>query len=316
MSTLALGIDIGGTNTAFGLVDHQGQLLFSGNLRTRNFQSAEELARQICEKVTPKLSSTGDLVAIGIGAPNGNFHKGTIEFAPNLQWKGIIPLADIFQKVFGLPAKVTNDANAAAMGEMQFGVARNMDNFVVVTLGTGVGSGFVCHGQVLYGHSGMAGELGHIVVEPNGRQCGCGRKGCLETYASVTGFKRTVALLREQNNNLHAEPQTPLEEISAKTVSDEAENGDELPLKAFDLTAQYLARGLATALAITSPQAIVLAGGLARTGALLTAPLEIHLNNELLLIHRGKVPVLLSGLLDQNAAVLGAAALGWEFVTG
>lgn len=312
MSPLALGIDIGGTNTAFGLVDRKGKLHFSGNIRTRDFHTAEGLARQIYEEIIPKLSSPGELAGIGIGAPNGNFHQGTIEFAPNLQWKGVIPLGEIFQKVFGLPTKVTNDANAAAMGEMQFGVAQNMKDIVVVTLGTGVGSGFVCHGQVLYGHSGMAGELGHVIVEPNGRQCGCGRKGCLETYASVTGFKRTVALLQEQRSDLHAEPQTSLEEISAKTVSDEAQNGDALALKAFDFTAQYLARGMATAVAITSPEAIVLAGGLARTGALLTAPLNIHLNNELLVIHRGKVPVLLSGLLDQNAAILGAAALGWD----
>lgn len=311
MSQLTLGIDIGGTNTAFGLVDKEGKIHFKGNVRTRDYDTAEHLAKAIYQAVstTPGFSA---LKAIGIGAPNGNFHNGTIEFAPNLQWKGVIPLVEIFEKLFELPTTLTNDANAAAMGETQFGAAKGMKNFLVVTLGTGVGSGFVCNGELIYGHTGMAGELGHVVVEPIGRICSCGRHGCLETYASATGFKRTVAELGKNKSATGPLKGISTDRISALSVAELAHTGDALALEAFDTTAHYLARGLATATAITSPEVIILAGGLARSGSLLTEPLQKHLNNELLSIFRNKVKVLVSPLLEQNAAILGATALAYQ----
>lgn len=311
MNQLALGIDIGGTNTAFGLVDDQGNIRFKDNVRTRDHETAESLIEAIHQSVSAAHEFSA-LQAIGMGAPNGNFHNGTIEFAPNLQWKGVIPLASIAKNRFGLPTVLTNDANAAAMGEMKFGAARGMKNFVVVTLGTGLGSGFICNGELIYGHTGMAGELGHVIVEPSGRSCGCGRNGCLETYASATGFKRTVAELGNQNSATGPLKGADLESISALIVSELALDGDRLALEAFDTTARYLARGLATATAITSPEAIILAGGLARSGNLLTDPLERYLNDELLSIFRNKVKLIISSLLDQNAAVLGAAALAFN----
>lgn len=311
MNQLALGIDIGGTNTAFGLVDHSGKILFHGNLRTRDFETAELLAEAVYQSIS-KSHDTTTLKGIGIGAPNGNFHNGTIEFAPNLQWKGVVPLAAIFQKKFNLPTMLTNDANAAAMGEMKFGAARGMKNFVVVTLGTGLGSGFVCNGELIYGHTGMAGELGHVIVEPGGRNCGCGRSGCLETYASATGFKRTVAELGNKTTASGPFKGTDTDDISALIVAERALEGDRLSIEAFNITARYLARGLATATAITSPEAIILSGGLARSEDLLTAPLESHLNSELLSIFRNTVTVMISPLLDQNAAILGAAALAFN----
>ncbi|TVR37705.1 MAG: ROK family protein [Cryomorphaceae bacterium] len=309
MSPLALGIDIGGTNTAFGLVDALGHVHYSNNFKTADFSSAESLAKKVLKDVSSQVTSMSNIEGIGIGAPNGNYHNGTIEFAPNLQWKGVIPLAAIFKKHFNLPVTVTNDANAAAVGEMLFGAAQGMRDFLLVTLGTGLGSGFVCKGEVLYGHTGMAGELGHIIVQPGGRACGCGRKGCLETYASATGFKRTIAELR-QTFKVHSPlVKTPMTRISAKRTTELAEQGDPMALKAFDITARYLAHGLATAVAITSPEAVILAGGLTRSGKTLTDPLEKYFNQELLVIFQHKVPVLVSKLLDENAAVLGAAAL-------
>lgn len=309
MNRWALGIDIGGTNTAFGLVDEDGHVHYSNNFRTTDFPTADELAKRIFEDIEGNSGAAHLISGIGIGAPNGNYHNGTIEFAPNLKWEGVIPLANIFKSYFNKPTTVTNDANAAALGEMLFGVAKGMNDFVLVTLGTGLGSGFVCHGKMLYGHTGMAGELGHIVIKPNGRACGCGRKGCLETYASATGFKRTVAALQKKYQKSGKAVRSPLPRISAKHLTTLAEQGDALALEAFDITARHLARGLATAVAITSPQAVILAGGLARSGHTLTDPLEQHLNRELLVIFQDKVTVLISELLDDNAAVLGAAAL-------
>jgi len=307
MTKLALGIDIGGTNTAFALIDESGKEHFSGNLRTTDFSSPEVLAESIFKECKPY-----QIVGVGIGAPNGNIHRGTIEHAPNLQWKGIVPLSDIFHKKFKVPVLVTNDANAAAIGEMRFGAARGMRDFLLVTLGTGLGSGFVCNGQLVYGHDGFAGELGHVIVEEDGRQCGCGRKGCLETYASSTGFLKTAQELISWSENNSPLLKVAEEDLSGEHITQAAAAGDELAIKIFDRTAEYLSRGLATAVAITSPEAIIFFGGLAKSGSVLLNPTQKHLENRLLNIFKNKVKLLPSALMQQNAAVLGAAALVWE----
>lgn len=309
MSNLALGIDIGGTNTAYGLVDIMGKIHYDNSIKTSEYSTPVKLAKAIFKDISSRLVSLDHLAGVGIGAPNGNYHHGTIEFAPNLSWKGVVPLAKIFEKQFGCSAVVTNDANAAALGEMLFGAARGMKDFLLVTLGTGLGSGFVCNGQLLYGHSGMAGELGHIIVEPDGRECACGRRGCLETYASATGFRRTLALFLEKNRYADFRGRSIARTISTIKVTELAEAGHPLAKRVFDDTARYLAKGLATAVAITSPEVVFLAGGLAKSGNELTDPLEEHFNRELLQIFKDKVPLRLSALLNQNAAVLGAASL-------
>jgi glucokinase len=307
MTKLALGIDIGGTNTAFALIDASGKENFSGSLRTTDFSTPEVLAEAIFQECKPY-----QIVGVGIGAPNGNIHHGTIEHAPNLQWKGIIPLSAIFLKKFKVPVSVTNDANAAAIGEMRFGAARGMRDFLLVTLGTGLGSGFVCNGQLVYGHDGFAGELGHVIVEEDGRQCGCGRKGCLETYASSTGFLKTAQELISWSENSSPLLQIAEEELSGEDITRAAAAGDELALKIFNRTAEYLSRGLATAIAITSPEAIIFFGGLAHSGDFLLTPTKKHLEDRLLNIFKNKVKLIPSELLNRNAAVLGAAALVWK----
>lgn len=311
MSTSVLGIDIGGTNTEYGLVSRSGEILYSGSVKTTFFGSPEALSEAIFQDLQDNASHI-EIAGIGIGAPNGNFHTGNIEFAPNLDWKGRVPLASIFESQFNLPVRVTNDANAAAMGEHLFGAAKGMKNFLVVTLGTGVGSGFMVNGEILYGHTGMAGELGHVIIEPNGRACPCGRLGCLERYTSSTGFKITTGELLLNSTRPSTLRDIPENERSAISVDRAAREGDELALATFELTAKYLARGLATAVAITSPEAIILCGGLARAGKLLLDPTTKHLNQELLHIYRNTVKVIPSALTAGNIAVLGAAALGWE----
>lgn len=311
MSNSVLGIDIGGTNTEFGLVSNLGDILYSGSVKTRLFDSPEALAEAIYDDLQSNASHI-DIAGIGIGAPNGNFHTGNIEFAPNLVWKGSVPLASIFTSQFGVPVRVTNDANAAAMGEHLFGSVRGLKDFLVVTLGTGVGSGFMVNGEILYGHSGMAGELGHVTIEPNGRACPCGRIGCLERYTSSIGFKITTSELLLSSPTPSVLRDVPDAERSAVSIDRAARAGDELALAAFELTAEYLARGLATAVAITSPEAIILCGGLARAGKLLLDPTEKHLNQQLLPIFQNTVKLIPSSLSAGNIAVLGAAALGWE----
>lgn len=307
MSSFVLGIDIGGTNTQYGLVDESGEVHHSGSLKTRDYSSVEQLAEGIHEKI-----GEHRIESIGIGAPNGNIHNGTIEHAPNLEWKGIVPLAAVFETKFNVPTRVTNDANVAALGEMQFGAAVNMKNFVVVTLGTGVGSGFVCNGELVYGHSGMAGELGHVIVEPHGRLCGCGRNGCLETYASATGFLRTVDELRTAKKCWSPLINVRRNRLTAELVSRHAKEGDPMAIEAFEITAQFLARGLATAIAITSPEAVILCGGLAQSGDTLLSPTNKHLNEQVLPVFLNTFQLLTSGIKSGNAAVVGAAAVARE----
>lgn len=307
---VVLGIDIGGTNTEYGLVDRSGAVHYAGKVKTRAHPTAAALASKIAKALEPVLEDMA-VQAIGIGAPNGNYYNGSIEFAPNLVWKGVVPLAEVFERQFSIPVAVTNDANAAALGEMLFGAAKGLRDFIAITLGTGLGSGFVCNGEVLYGHTGMAGELGHVVIHPEGRDCKCGRRGCLERYASSTGFMITVReLLDGGSNSILAT--IPAKELHAKDVDKAAKAGDTLALKAFDITARALARGLATASAITSPEAIVLCGGLARSGNLLVQPTKKYLEAELLQIYRGTIDLKVSGIPDGNVAILGAGALGWK----
>jgi glucokinase len=257
------------------------------------------------------LDRTIAVKGIGIGAPNGNYYTGSIEFAPNLAWKGVIPLAEMLDKRMKLPVVLTNDANAAAIGEMLYGAAKGMTNFIVITLGTGLGSGIVVNGELLYGHDGFAGELGHTIVDPEGRTCGCGRKGCLETYASATGIVRTViemldkvdkpSILRKANTN----------KLQSKDVFLAAQQGDQLALDAFEYTGKILGLKLADAIAFSSPEAIILFGGLAKAGDYIFTPTKKYMEHFLLAIYKNKVKLLPSLLKKENSAVLGAAALVW-----
>lgn len=309
------GIDIGGTNSVIGLVDAQGRMVCDRSIRTTDFDSPELFVKAAAEAINVCLGELpgARLQGIGIGAPNGNYYTGCIEFAPNMPWKGVIKLAELFSKAMDVKAVLTNDANAAAVGEMLFGGAKHMKNFVVITLGTGLGSGFVVNGEVLYGHDGFAGELGHVIAVRDGRLCGCGRRGCLETYASATGIVRTM---REWLDN-SAQPSPlrniPDETLTSKLIADTALAGDEIALEVVDYTAKILGRALADMICITSPQTIFLFGGLALAGDLLIAPTKKYMEENMLRIFRDKIDIMPS-LLCTNAAVQGAAALAWKHV--
>lgn len=310
-----VGIDIGGTNIVFGLVDARGTILCSDSIKTQAYAEVEECIDAVCEKLMPLIESRGGadkVKGIGIGAPNGNYYNGTIEFAPNLPWKGVIRLAEMFEERLGIPTALTNDANAAAIGEMTYGVARGLKDFIMITLGTGVGSGIVINGQMVYGHDGFAGELGHVIVKEDGRPCGCGRKGCLETYCSATGVARTAREMLIARSDESLLRKIPAEEIVSKDVYDAAVRGDKLALEIFQYTGDILGRALANAIAFSSPEAIVLFGGLAKAGDLLLKPVQKSMEENVLNIYKGKTRLLLSELKDADAAVLGASALGWE----
>jgi glucokinase len=252
------------------------------------------------------------LRAIGVGAPNANYYKGTIELAPNLAWKGIVPMSDLIKGKLNIPVAITNDANAAAMGEMIFGKARNIKDFIILTLGTGVGSGIVINGEVVYGHTGFAGELGHMIIVPGGRECGCGRRGCLETYGSATGIVRTVLqLLSEERNESPLKKIAP-SDLTSKVIAEAAGRKDPLALKAFDYTARMLAQGIINAVVFSSPRTIFLFGGLAQAGDILFDPIRKYVERDIQPIFKGTVEILPSGIPENNAAVLGAAALAWN----
>lgn len=312
MKKTALGIDIGGTNTVFGWVDAQGNILDRGSIPTARYTDLEEYLSALSAAVGAG-RGTADVTGAGIGAPNANYFHGTIEHAPNLPWKGIVPLAERFARHFpGIPVTMTNDANAAALGERLYGGARGMDDFLVVTLGTGVGSGFVAGGKLLLGHGGMAGELGHVIVEPHGRMCGCGRRGCLETYASATGIRRTVFALLADCTEESVFRNTLFSDVTSAKISEAAHAGDPLALRAFELTGEQLGRALANAVAVTEPRAIFLFGGLARAVELIFEPTRRYMEECLLRNFRGKVELLPSSLPESDAAILGAAALVWR----
>ena len=310
-----VGMDIGGTNTVFGVVDSRGNVLASDSIKTQEHEEIDEYVDAVCKKLIPLLQQFGGaekFKGMGVGAPNGNYYKGTIEFAPNLPWKGVIPLAAMFEDKLGIPTALTNDANAAAIGEMTYGAARGLRDFIMITLGTGVGSGIVVNGQLVYGHEGFAGELGHVVVERDGRLCGCGRKGCLETYCSATGVARTAREFLVARSEPSLLREIPAEEIVSKDVYDAAIKGDKLALEIFEYTGTILGRALADFIAFSSPEAIILFGGLAKSGDLIMKPIQKAMDENVLKIYAGKTKLLLSQLKDADAAVLGASALGWE----
>lgn len=310
-----VGIDIGGTNTVFGIVDARGTIIASSAVKTQIYPTVEEYADEVCKNLLPLIIAHGGvdkIKGIGIGAPNGNYYTGTIEFAPNLPWKGVLPLAAIFEERLGIPTALTNDANAAAVGEMTYGAARGMKDFIMITLGTGVGSGIVINGQVVYGHDGFAGELGHTIVRREGRACGCGRKGCLETYCSATGVARTAREFLAARTDSSLLRNTPAESIASKDVYEAAVQGDKLAQEIFEFTGRILGESLSDAIAFSSPEAIILFGGLAKSGDYIMKPVMNAIEDNVLNIYKGKTKLLISELKDSDAAVLGASALAWE----
>lgn len=311
-NSLVAGIDIGGTTTSFGIVNHEGEILVKESLPTDQFSLPEDLVVVVCEhikKACQPFSGKYQLAGVGIGAPNGNYFKGTIEFAPNLKWKGIVPIANLFSDRLQVKALLTNDANAAALGEMIFGAAIKMKDFIFITLGTGLGSGIVANGELIYGHDSNAGELGHVIMFTDGRQCGCGRKGCLETYCSATGIKRTYSdLLMSRHEKINIDHKV----ADAKYIYDKAIAGDPIAMEAFDYTGKILGLALANSVAYTSPEAIFLFGGLALSGDFIFKPTRISFEENLLHIYKDKIKILPSGLKENDAAILGAASLMWK----
>lgn len=307
-----IGIDIGGTNTALGLADRRGQILVQSSIATTAYPTVAQYIAAIEKEVLVFTERAGadNINGIGVGAPNGNFYTGEIADAPNLPWRGTIPLAAMLSNTLNYKVTLTNDANATAMGEMMYGAARGMKDFIMVTLGTGVGSGFVANGQVIYGHDGFAGELGHAIAVRDGRACGCGRKGCMERYCSATGIVITAnewLAERQDASALRAYEG----KITARHIHDAAQAGDKLALDIFEYTGMILGQSLANAVAITSPQAIIFFGGLAKAGDILLKPVRKHLEDNLLFVYQGKVELIPSALPDADAAILGASALAW-----
>ena len=306
---------MGGTNTAFGIVDAEGKILASDSIKT-TVPNLDDYIDQFYKAVTAlvkKAGVEGQIQGIGIGAPNANYFTGAIEAGVNLPWPTPIPLAKIIEEKFNLPVAITNDANAAAMGEMTYGVARGMKDFIMITLGTGVGSGIVIDGKVVYGHDGFAGELGHVLVRrENGRMCGCGRCGCLEAYCSATGVARTAREYLVSSTEPSILREMPSENITSKDVYDAAIKGDKIAKEVFDFTGTMLGEALADFTVFSSPSAFILFGGLTKAGELLLKPLREAMDRNMIKMFRGKVQILLSELKESDAAVLGASALGWE----
>ncbi|MBL7873452.1 MAG: ROK family protein [Cyclobacteriaceae bacterium] len=317
MKDLTVGIDIGGTNTKYGIVDRKGNVLHQGNIPTTEYDEFQAYFDGMADALRigiQDLPSDSRIVGIGIGAANGNYYTGNIERATNLKWKGVLPLASMFKEEFDVPCILTNDANAAAVGEMIYGNAKNMKDFVVITLGTGLGSGFVCGGVLLNGHHGIAGEVGHTSVNPNGRYCNCGKRGCLETYVSATGIKRTVYKLLAD----HLEPSElrgiSFEDLNTKMISEAANRGDVVACEAFEYTGRILGMKLAETAVHTDPEAIFLFGGLAMAGDLIFRPTIKHMEANLMPLFRGKIKVLPSAMQNQAAPILGASSLVWDYL--
>lgn len=306
---LALGVDIGGTNSVFGLVDIQGDLYFEESLETSAFLNPEDLVDKIYERIDA-IGQLKNIIGIGIGAPNGNFFSGTIEFAPNLKWKGIIPLARLFEYRFKSDAILTNDANAAAIGEMIYGAAKDLDDFVTITLGTGLGSGVVVNRKLVYGHDGFAGEYGHIRVINDGRPCGCGRKGCLETYTSANGVTRSITELESVNKS--TSQLKLINNPSSNDVFRLANEGDSFSKEIVDYTARILGSSLSDFTCFNSPKAYILFGGIAQSGKPFGDKVKKYMEESLLKIYKDKIEIRISQLHDKNAAVLGAASLVWN----
>lgn len=314
---LAAGIDIGGTNTVLGFVDREGTVLAENKLQTAQYPIFENYVKALYEKLMAtfeKIKGEKKIEGFGICAPMGNINKGTIEGPANLPWKGVSPLAELFQHYTNLPVVVTNDANAAAVGEMVYGGAKGMKNFIVITLGTGLGSGFVVDGKLVYGHDGFAGELGHVTMgtNPSNRECGCGKKGCLETYVSATGLKRTLIKMLADSLEKSELREYSFNEIDSELIHKFARDGDIIAKRAFEETGRLLGIKLADAVAHTNPEAVFLFGGLALAKELIFEPAKRYMEENMLHIYRGKVRLLPSELSTQNAAVLGASSLIWS----
>ena len=313
-----IGLDLGGTNSVFGIVDSRGEIKATTAIKTQGFDKVEDYVDACVTALEPVIEQVGGIgmiKAMGIGAPNGNYYNGTIEFAPNLSWghDGIVPLAAMFKERLGIPVALTNDANAAAIGEMIYGVARGMKNFIVITLGTGVGSGIVINGQLVYGCDGFAGELGHVIVRrENGRPCGCGRKGCLETYCSATGVARTARELLATTTQPSVLRELDPEKITSLDVAIAAGKGDKLANEIYEFTGRLLGEACADFAAFSSPEAFIFFGGMTKAGDLIMKPIEKAYDENVLKIFKGKDKFLVSGLEGSSAAVLGASAVGWE----
>ncbi|MES4920510.1 ROK family protein [Hoylesella timonensis] len=313
-----IGLDLGGTNSVFGIVDSRGDIKATTSIKTQGYEDVNDYVAASVEALQLIIDQVGGIdtiKAMGIGAPNGNYYNGTIEFAPNLSWghNGVVPLAKMFSEKLGIPVALTNDANAAAIGEMTYGVARGMKNFIVITLGTGVGSGIVVNGQLVYGSDGFAGELGHVVVRrEDGRSCGCGRNGCLEAYCSATGVARTARELLETTEEPSSLREMILEDITSLDVSIAAEKGDKLAQHVYQTTGEMLGEACANFAAFSSPEAFIFFGGLTKAGDLLMKPLKESYDKNVLKIYKDKAKFLISGLDGSSAAVLGASAIGWE----
>jgi len=308
MEEVVVGIDIGGTNTTIGIVSKAGRVLAKDGLRTKQYPEIADFITAATNIINHQIANIRNdipnltLKGIGVGAPNGNPYRGTIENAPNLSWKGIVPLAEMLHKSLKVPCKLTNDAKAAALGEQQFGAAKGMKDFLVITLGTGLGSGIVANGSLIYGFDGFAGELGHVIVVPNGRLCGCGRHGCLETYVSATGLVSTFKELNPKATEAH----------DARKIAEMAQEGDKTAIEAYRLTGEMLGFALANSVAYTSPEAIFLFGGLIRAGEILFKPTRESFEKQLLNNYKGHIHIHPSALHESDAAVLGAASIIWK----
>ena len=318
MKNYAIGIDMGGTGTKFGLVNGEGQVLRSSSIPTQQYPEISDFCDTLCHQLKQLMADEGisieNIVGIGCGAPDGNFYSGCIEYATNLPWKRVVPLAKLISERMGVKCTVTNDANAAAQGEMIYGAARGMKNFIVITLGTGVGSGIVIDGKLLYGHDGFAGELGHCKIDHsgNGRLCGCGQKGCIEAYASATGVARTAKeIVTATTQPTLLRNVADINNITSKDVFDAAEKGDLVAKEIFDYTGHLLGQKLADYVHFSSPEAIILFGGLTKSGHWIMDPIREAFEANLMPIWKGKIPVSVSILKDSDAAILGASSLVW-----
>lgn len=314
--SLVIGLDLGGTNSVFGVVDSKGEIIATTSIKTQAYPSVDQYIMESVKAVKQIAEQVGGMEkirAMGIGAPCGNYYKGTIEHAANLVWaKGIVPLANMFVNELGIPVVVTNDAKAAAMGEMKYGVAVGMNNFVELTLGTGVGSGIVANGQLIYGFDGFAGELGHMIVEPDGRPCGCGRKGCLETYCSATGVVRTAIAMLEESSETTSLRDIATDKLTSYEVYKAAMAGDTMAQEVFKQTGRRIGIACANIATFLSPEAFIFFGGLAQAGELLLRPIEEAYKENVLSLYKGKAKFMMSGLDGAKAAILGASAIAWD----
>lgn len=316
LQQLAVGIDIGGTGTKFGIVDRNGNVLFSSEISTRGHAEVDGFIDELYNNLVTMIEAAGGsgrIKGLGVGAPNGNFYTGNVEYAPNLPWKGVIPLAELIKAKFQLPVVLTNDANAAALGEMMYGAAKGMKDFIMITLGTGVGSGIVANGKLIYGHDGNAGELGHTIVIPHGRYHeGTGKYGSLEAYASATGVRSTTLEKLKASNEPSMLRDVPADQIDSRKVYDAAIHGDKLAKEIFDETGKILGLGLANFVMFSSPEAIILFGGLTKAGDLILKPTREAMEENLIKVFQNKVKILVSHLKESDAAILGASALVWD----